>query len=233
VIPLESDQDLRQAIGQGGRQADGTFSPGRSGNPKGGGRSLKERRILAAAEAETEFERIAAEFAQQYGRQPGALEAILLEQVASLSIDVKHRSKRGQDVSDARRLLLRASGQLPKPPAPVAPRPTRAPSVDAPADNEDVSDEALLSRAQLIEEEMFRRGMAGSDSLLNSLHKDAKSKVDLEGPARTVQVITATMTHAEAAAAYAETVRAGPMARIEAPAEVPQIEPPLPESECP
>jgi hypothetical protein len=76
--------------------------------------------------------------------------------------------------------------------------------------------------------------MAGSDTLLNSLHKDAKNKVDQESPARTVQVILASMTHAEAAAAYAETVRAGP--RIEAPsiprptstrsapAAVPQIE---------
>jgi hypothetical protein len=130
----------------------GQFPPGNNANPKGR-RSEKERRILAAAEAADELEALTAEFVDTYGRAPKRIEAIVLEQCASLTIDIRYRSKRGLDVSDARRLLLRASGQLPKPPPAPRSQPVKVSPVDASVD-EDVSDEALLSRAQLIEEEM-------------------------------------------------------------------------------
>jgi hypothetical protein len=167
------------------------FKPGKSGNPKGA-RTEKERRILAAAEAATELEALVAEFTETHGRPPRRLEAIVIEQMAALTVDIRQRSKRGLDVSDARRLLLRAGAQLPKPPAAPRPSPVKQGPLNFNPPDVDESDESLLSRAQQIEAEMFRRGMAGSDTLLNALHKDAKAQVDpIDSGPRSISVVFA------------------------------------------
>jgi hypothetical protein len=88
-------------------QPHGRFMPGRSGNPAGRRITVdkaREDEVAAVAEADA--------IARDLGRTPTALERVLINEIAALSVKARRLRSQGRPCDDVVRLLSRMCSQL-------------------------------------------------------------------------------------------------------------------------